>query len=369
MGKRILRIVLVLSLTLSLTPTLACAMTGSEALGWALSQVGNMIGNGQCTRLAEAYTWQFFGFFPKTTPKDYPSIDLPDGWEKIKHYPGFIPSPGDIAIWVPGRGSWGWIGDSGHTAIILSATDTLITSVDQNFTTSGNGSPAEIITHTYDSFWGVLRPNFNGLEGHQIPVNDLAESDLLYSTSDWAREGVASAISKGFVSTKIGADFTNAISRAQFCQMAVRWLEYYTGKNIDALLADKGVSRNPNAFSDTVEPDILAAYALGITSGTLSPTDTMPGLFTPNTALSREQAAAIILNTCKAAGMHTGSITAVVYADIGAASSWAIDGIYFCYAKGIMTGTSTSPLRFSPKSIFTKQESMVTFDRILVTTR
>jgi hypothetical protein len=364
MVKRTLSIFLILFSALSLSPVSTYAMTVSESVDWAQSRVGMMIGNGQCTRLIEAYTWQFFGFFPLTTPKDYPSINLPNGWEKIKHYSGFIPAPGDIAIWEPGRGPWGWISDSGHTAIIISATDEQITSVDQNFTADGNGSAAQIITHSYHSFWGVLRPPFNGKEGHQIPIYDLTENDLLYTAGDWAREGVASAISKGFVSTRIGTDFSDAISRAQFCQMAVRWLEYKSGKSIDALLAEKGLSRNPNAFSDTDNPDILAAFALGITNGTRSPTATAPGLFTPNVGFSREQAAAIILNTCKAAGMRADNIASVGYADINSASSWAIDGINFCYANGIMTGTSISPLRFSPKSIYTKQESMVTFDRI-----
>ena len=41
-----------------------------------------------------------------------------------------------------------------------------------------------------------------------------------------------------------------------------------TGKKIDAILAEQGLSRSPNAFTDTNDSDILAAYALGITKGT-----------------------------------------------------------------------------------------------------
>jgi hypothetical protein len=50
--------------------------------------------------------------------------------------------------------------------------------------------------------------------------------------------------------------------------MAVKWVEYTTGKYIDTVLSEKGLSRNTNAFTDTSDPDILAAFALGITNGT-----------------------------------------------------------------------------------------------------
>ena len=134
------------------------AIRASDAIEWAKSQVGKQIGNGQCTRLSEAYAMKFFGLKLTTTPKEYPYADVPDGWEKIEYHPGFIPSPGDIAIWTPGRGPWGWIGDNGHTAIILSATEHELVSVDQNWDADGKGSAAQIVTHPYNSFWGVLRP-------------------------------------------------------------------------------------------------------------------------------------------------------------------------------------------------------------------
>ena len=168
LGRRFWSVILILGLLLSLFPIPASAMTENEAVEWAKAQVGSMIGNGQCTRLVEAYAWQFFGVNFYSVPKEYPAAELPDGWQKIQYYPGFIPSPGDIAIWEPGRGSWGWINELGHTAIVISATESEIVSVDQNWTASGDGSAAQIITHRYNSFWGVLRPPFNGKPGHQI---------------------------------------------------------------------------------------------------------------------------------------------------------------------------------------------------------
>ena len=138
--------------------------------------------------------------------------------------------------------------------------------------------------------------------------------------------------------------------------MAVKWVEYATGKNIDAVLSEKGLSRNPDAFSDTGDPDILAAFALGITSGTGS------GLFTPDGQFSREQAATMIMNTCKAIGTDVGNPPASGFADIGLASSWAVDGIGFVRANGIMQGTGDG--NFSPKADYTREQSIITFNNI-----
>lgn len=191
-----------------------------------------------------------------------------------------------------------------------------------------------------------------------------AKTPNLDYASPWAREGIVSAFAKGFIPTDLQSSYTNVITRQEFCRMAVKWLEYKLEKGIDAILAEKGLSRNPNAFSDTQDPDILAAYALGITSGTTSPTAAKPGMFTPNGEFSREQAATMIRLTCKAAGMDVSNITPAGFEDIGNASSWAVDGINFCYASGIMTGTNTSPLQFSPKMTYTREQSIVTFNNI-----
>ena len=186
----------------------------------------------------------------------------------------------------------------------------------------------------------------------------------LETASAWSREGISDAIKADIVPGDLQNNYTNVVTRAEFCRMAIKWLEFRTGKDIDMILAEKGLSRDVGAFSDTSDPDILAAYALGITSGTVAPSDTSPGTFTPNGSFSREQAATMVRNVCKAAGINVSDVTPAGYEDIGSASSWAVDGINFCYANGIMTGTSTEPFQFSPKNPYTRQESIVTFNRI-----
>jgi hypothetical protein len=91
--------------------------------------------------------------------------------------------------------------------------------------------------------------------------------------------------------------YAKAITRQEFCQLAINWLQYQTDKDINLILDERGLTRDPNTFTDISDPDILAAYALGITSGTGN------NQFTPNGSITREQAATMIRHTCRVAGM------------------------------------------------------------------
>lgn len=186
----------------------------------------------------------------------------------------------------------------------------------------------------------------------------------LSTAASWAREGIQSAYAKGFIPADLQNSYNSTITRAEFCRMAVQWLEYATGKTIDTILSEKGVARDPNAFDDTKDEYILAAYALDITTGTVAPTASTPGKFTPNGSFSREQAAAMIRNVCKVYGAKVVDTPSQGFTDIGTASGWAVDGINFCYANRIMNGTSTSSLVFSPAQAYSREQSIVTFNNI-----
>ena len=184
----------------------------------------------------------------------------------------------------------------------------------------------------------------------------LTTPNPLDSASGWAREGITAAIAKDFVPADLQDTYTATITRAEFCRMAVKWVEAATGKTIDAILAENGKTRNPNAFTDVTNSDILAAAALGITGGT------GPGTFSPNGQITREQAATMIRNTCKAIGMDTDAPPPSGFADIETASDWAVDAINFCRANGIMSGTGQD--NFSPNVAYTREQSIVTFNNI-----
>ncbi|MCL2083818.1 MAG: S-layer homology domain-containing protein [Oscillospiraceae bacterium] len=182
----------------------------------------------------------------------------------------------------------------------------------------------------------------------------------------WAVEGVISAVDKGFVPDDIQSDFPKTITRAEFCRMAVKWLEYRLGKNIDAIVVENGdPAKIGHTFSDTTDLAILAAYRLGIIGGTVAPADGKPGIFNPNGQFTREQAATMIRNVCRAAGMDISNTASAGFNDINTASDWARDAIHYVRNAGIMSGTGTAdnPL-FSPKGNYTREQSIVTFNNI-----
>jgi hypothetical protein len=166
-------------------------------------------------------------------------------------------------------------------------------------------------------------------------------------------------VGKGFVPDHLQWGYTSVIMRGEFCNMAVNWVEYATGKSIDTILSERGLTRT-NPFTDISDSEggriILAAYALGITAGTSATT------FTPFGEFTREQAATMIMNTVKVIGADIDNRRAAGFGDINNASSWAHNGINYVSTHGIMAGTGSN--NFSPKATFTREQSIVTFNNI-----
>jgi hypothetical protein len=175
--------------------------------------------------------------------------------------------------------------------------------------------------------------------------------------SEWAREGINEAYRKGFIPEEILGSYTAAITRAEFCRMAVRVVEYALRKNnISAVLNERNLVRDYTAFTDTSDSDILAAHALGITSGVGGKS------FAPHTGFTREQAAAMIVNTVSAIGADTEDLPNADFTDMDEAADWAHPSINFVRANGIMSGTGGG--NFGPKDIYTREQSIVAFNNI-----
>jgi hypothetical protein len=195
------------------------------------------------------------------------------------------------------------------------------------------------------------------LQAYNEPTaGEPAEAPNLNTAASWARDGINGAFNKGFIPAELQNNYQNIITRAEFCRLAVKWVEYASGKSIDALLSERGLSRDLNSFTDTDDPDILAAHALDIISGAGN------NLFNPGGQFTREQAAVMIMNACRVIGADIGSHPAATFADMNNAAGWALNGIGFVQANGIMTGTGGNS--FNPQGVYTRQESIVTFDNI-----
>ena len=205
-----------------------------------------------------------------------------------------------------------------------------------------------------ESAWQAFLKDYD----KQVSVPNLDTADT------WAQPEITSAVRKGFVPTDLQNNYKSTITREQFCRMAVMYLEYATGKGIDTILSERNLTIDEDAFEDTDNKYILAAYALEITRGTRAPSEGKPGVFDPSGSFNREMAATMLARVSKVLGEDTENAAGAGYTDISSASNWAVNSINFCYASKVMTGTSTTPLKFSPKEAYTIQQSIATFDRM-----
>lgn len=155
--------------------------------------------------------------------------------------------------------------------------------------------------------------------------------------SDWAKAEIEKAAEMSLIPDSLkNADLTEPINRAEFCELALLLYEKSTGKS------PKPVS--PNPFTDTANPQILKAFALGITQGTSSTT------FSPQALINREQCAAMLFRTLKSInpdGSYT--VTGVPdFPDQKDISSYAVEGAKFMSKLGIIKGDSSG--NFMPKA-------------------
>ena len=96
--------------------------------------------------------------------------------------------------------------------------------------------------------------------------------------SSWAEADVTRAIGLGLAPANLQSKYTQATTRAEFCAYAVALYETLTGEVIEAR----------SFFDDTNDENVRKMAGLLVVNGT------SPGKFTPNEALTREQAATIL---------------------------------------------------------------------------
>ena len=145
----------------------------SEAMAWLNSKIGIQIGNGQCPALAREY-YSYLGYSVSGNGKDYEN-NVPNGWTRTYYYSGYVPQPGDIAVWRATNTDAGKI--YGHVAIVQSATSSSMTCYEQGYTAN-----YKVRTHGYS--YGMvtcfIRPDFTpAVEDTTAPLYAYISADKL----------------------------------------------------------------------------------------------------------------------------------------------------------------------------------------------
>ena len=163
--------------------------------------------------------------------------------------------------------------------------------------------------------------------------------------SPWAAGVVYEAIAAGLVPMGLRSDYTQAITRAEFCALAVALYELATGSEI----------YGRKTFDDTDDENVEKAAAVGFVDGVGN------GMFAPGEKLTREQAAVILTRFTNAIG-NPFSIKAPAFKDNAAISAWAVESVGQIQKSGIMAGVGDN--MFAPKGPYTREQSIITAMRL-----
>ena len=162
--------------------------------------------------------------------------------------------------------------------------------------------------------------------------------------SNWAREQVAEAVEAGLVPEALQSKYQTAITRAEFCALAV---ELYEG--------EKGEITERASFTDSTDENVEKMAGLGVVNGVGD------GLFEPDRNLTREEAATILSRLAEAMDCALTDGTPD-FADASEISSWAAGAVARMQNAGVMNGIEDN--RFAPEDPYTREQSILTVLRL-----
>lgn len=174
---------------------------------------------------------------------------------------------------------------------------------------------------------------------------------------------VTTAIDAGLVPVSMRKSYDAPITRAEFCGMTIAFMESYYHSTINEILAKRGIKPEMGVFTDCSDPKVAFAKALGIVDGYGG------GIFKPDKTITRREAAVMVSNLAKAVSYESKG-TPMVFQDCGDQPAWAMEGINFVSSVvdpaadvRVMNGTGSG--KFSPMSLYTREQTMMTLIRML----
>jgi len=170
--------------------------------------------------------------------------------------------------------------------------------------------------------------------------------------SPWAAEHVNAAFFVNLVPENLQSNYTQPITRAEFSALAVTLFEIVNGEITGRV-----------SFADTNDVNVEKAAYIGIVSGVGN------NNFDPGAALTREQAAVMLVRLSDAIGqpLPARAATMANFSDNNSIAPWAIESVGKVSATGIMGGVEGN--LFAPQQLYTREQAIVTIMRIFETIR
>lgn len=177
----------------------------------------------------------------------------------------------------------------------------------------------------------------------------------VYGPSSWAQDEVEQAINKELVPHDLQGGYQSYCTREEFCRLVIALVEAVMEKDVSQVFSERGISAQENAFSDTQSGEVIAAYSLGIVNGVGD------NKFLPDGNITREQAAVMLMRASNVLG-YTPSGKVLSFADRDEFSDYAVKGIDFVAAAGVMNGVANN--KFAPRESYTREMSCLTMLRL-----
>lgn len=172
--------------------------------------------------------------------------------------------------------------------------------------------------------------------------------------SEWAQSDINFALNDNLIDDAVlGWDYTQNISRQQFCSVAVKLAEELIGHDI--------APADGSTFTDTNDTYVLKAYAAGITSGTSDTT------FDPNGTLTRQQMGTFLYRALNYVEQNSDykytnyDSKLGNYTDSWSVQSWAEDAMAFMNALDLIKGNTDTTL--NPDGLCTIEQAVAVADR------
>ena len=169
--------------------------------------------------------------------------------------------------------------------------------------------------------------------------------------SGWAEQEIQDAYSYGLTYGEVEKNFQKLITREEFSTIAVKLFEKLSGKTAT-------VKENP--FTDTSNPEILKAYAIGIVKGTGATT------FSPSNNITRQEICVMIQRALKASypNLDIDISGDFPFNDLNKIADWAIDSMKYAYKNEIMKGTGSTTI--SPLNNTTREQAIALLKRTYI---
>lgn len=180
------------------------------------------------------------------------------------------------------------------------------------------------------------------------------QTESLLHAHKWAHEKLAFATARGLVPEDMPPRFQENITRAEFCRLAVRYIEAKTQMGIDDYLSQSKGLRNIS-FSDTGDKSVLAMARLGIVSGTGN------GQFQPEGRITRQEAAQIVANLQRHMDGDITQAPRVIYKDSDQIAPWASSAVDYTFLIGALEGDG---VYFRPLDSITYEESVIVWENL-----